>query len=64
MRDDRIPGSAWCAWGRWGALAPDGGTLERYRRSQGRDHLSTLRSAANLAADLHALGQPADPRLL
>ncbi len=29
----------------------------RYRRSQGQDHLSTLRSASNLAADLRALGE-------
>ena len=32
-------------------------TLGHYRRSQGRDHLSTLRSASNLAADLRALGE-------
>ena len=35
-------------------------TLDRYRRVLGDDHPSTLTSASNLAADLHALGEADD----
>ena len=35
----------------------DQDTLDRRRRLLGDDHPDTLRSASNLAADLHALGE-------
>ena len=40
----------------------DHDTLDRYRRSQGQDHLSTLHSASNLA-DLRTLGEAREAKI-